>query len=85
MTYLPTYHKLFFLIIFLKINYLNMGKFNQSNGPLVTSQNDQLNGPYFANKKNHPNHNGHIKIELSKMMEWSFLRMSKLGCFYYIY
>jgi len=42
-----------------------------------------LNGPYSANQKYHPSHNGHVKIDLSKMMEWSFWHLSKfkLGIF----
>jgi hypothetical protein len=32
-------------------------------------------------EKNHPNHNGHVKIHLSKMMEWSFWPMFKLDSF----
>jgi hypothetical protein len=47
----------------------------------MTNQNDQSNGPYFASKKNHPSHSGHVKIDLSKMMEWYFLCLFKLGIF----
>jgi hypothetical protein len=31
------------------------------------NQNDQSNGLYFANKKDHPSHIGHVKINLFKM------------------
>jgi hypothetical protein len=42
---------------------------------------DQSNAPYSNGKKNHPNHNGHVKSDLSKMMEWFFLTLLKLGSF----
>jgi hypothetical protein len=42
------------------------------------SQNDWRNGPYSTSLKNDPNHNGHVKINLSKMIEWLFLRLFKL-------
>jgi hypothetical protein len=47
-----------------------------------TSKNDQSNGPYSANQKNHPSHNGHVEVNLSKMTKLSFLRLFKLGNFY---
>jgi len=42
-------------------------KFDWSNASLFVSQNDQSNGPYFANKKDHPNHTKKNLINLSKM------------------
>jgi hypothetical protein len=50
-------------------------------GKKLTSQNDQSNGPYFSNQKNHPSHNGHVEIDLFKMVEWCFLHLFKLGIF----
>ncbi len=50
-------------------------------GIYLISQNDQSNGPYFSNKKNLHIHNGHVKINLSKMIQWYFLCMFKLGIF----
>ncbi len=50
-------------------------------GKTLTSQNDQSNGPYFSSQKNHPNHNEHVEIDLSKMMEWWFLHLFKLDFF----
>jgi hypothetical protein len=47
----------------------------------MISQNNQSNGLHFASNKNHPNHSGHVEINLSKMMEWSFLHLFKLGIF----
>jgi len=45
-------------------------KFNQPKLPIK-----------WSNKKNHPSHNEHVKIDLSKMMEWFFLCLFKLGIF----
>ncbi len=50
-------------------------------GKNLTSQNDQSNGPYSTSKNNHPNHIEHVKINLSKMIEWFFLCLFKLGIF----
>jgi hypothetical protein len=55
----------------LATNVFNLGR-------NLTSQNDQANGPV---KKNHPNHNEHVEIDLSKMTKWFFLRLFKLGNF----
>jgi hypothetical protein len=48
----------------------------------LNSQNDQSNGPYSTNKKNHPSHIRHVIIDLSKMTKWSFLCMFKFGTFF---
>jgi hypothetical protein len=39
---------------------------------MTISQNDQSNGPYYTSFKNHSRHNGHVKINLSKMTKWHF-------------
>jgi len=44
-------------------------------------KNDQSNGPYFASQNNQPNHNGHVEINLSKMMEWSFWQLFKFNIY----
>jgi hypothetical protein len=36
---------------------------------------------YSTSKKDHPRHNRHVVIKLSKMTKWFFLRLSKLGLF----
>jgi hypothetical protein len=51
-------------------------------GKYLTNQNDQSNGPYFASKNNHPNNNGHVEINLSKIIEWFSRRFFKLGIFF---
>jgi hypothetical protein len=65
MTYLPIY----------------LPHFIFDTGRILTNQNDESNGPYFTSKKNHPNHNGHVEIDLSKMTKWSSLSLFKLGSF----
>jgi hypothetical protein len=82
-TYLLDYKKLFLIIIFKKNLFKDGHKFDWSNGSLFVSQNDQSNGPYFANKKDHPNHTGHVKINLSKMIREVFWPISKFGLFYH--
>jgi len=37
---------------------------------------------YFVSQKDHPNHKKHVEINLSKMMKWFFLHLSKLGVFF---
>jgi hypothetical protein len=36
-------------------------------------------------KKTTPSHNGHVEIDLSKMMEWSFDPYPNWAIFYYIF
>ncbi len=36
---------------------------------------------YSTSKKDHPRHNRHVVIKLSKMTKWFFLHLSKLGLF----
>jgi hypothetical protein len=36
---------------------------------------------YSASQKDHPYHNKHVEINLSKMTKWFFWRLSKLGLF----
>jgi hypothetical protein len=50
-------------------------------GRNLTCQNDQSNGPYFASQKNHPTHNGHVEINLSKMTSGLFVCPFKLGIY----
>jgi hypothetical protein len=33
----------------------------------------------MTSQENNPNHNGHVEMDLSKMMEWSFWHLFKLG------
>jgi hypothetical protein len=42
------------------------------------NQNDQSNGLYFANKKDHPSDIGHVKINLFKMTRGLFDPCSNL-------
>jgi hypothetical protein len=46
---------------------------------LVKMTNKMVN--YFVNKKDHPDHNGHVEINLSKMIRWIFWHLSKWGFF----
>ncbi len=69
MTYLPTCLQIIFNNN-IKINYLN--HLTIQNGLIFIHKNDQSNGLYFVNKKYHPNHIGHGKIDMSKMTRGLF-------------
>jgi hypothetical protein len=48
----------------------------------MTNQNDQSNGPYPANKKNHPNHNNQVEIDFVQNEEVVFLTPIQIGFFF---